>query len=245
MPAEFIQKRFTATRDYNLWPQACKHTQWPGSGVMGDPVFDSFYSSGVPFEDNVVYQQTTVQRCGAALLDRIGRPAIIIGHSQGATMPLLIADARPQLVGAIVLLEPKGPPFREAVFSSTAARPWGMTDIPITYAPPICDPSELVLEIHPARDESSVEYVLQADDPPPRQLVNLVDLPILLLTGEASYHMAYDYGTVRFLRQAGCHKTRHIELGDIGIHENGHMFFMEKNSQEIQQVVHNWIQSLG
>ena len=245
IPAEAIQERFTAPRHYNLWPQACKHTQWPGTGLMGDPVFDAFYGSNVPFEGDYVYQQTAVQRAGAALLDIIAKPAILVGHSQGGTMPLLLADARPHLTKALVLLEPKGPPFREAVFSSTPTRPWGLTDVPITYSPPVSDPSELVKKTHPARDDDSVECVLQAEDPPPRQLVNLADLPILLLTGEASYHMPYDYGTVRFLRQAGCHKTSHIELGDIGIHGNGHMMFMEKNSHEIQKVVHNWIQGLG
>lgn len=211
---------------------------------MGDAAFDSFYSANVPFEGNYTYQQTTVQRAGAALLDRIGKPSILVGHSQGGTMPLLIADARPHLTKALVLLEPKGPPFREAVFSSTPTRAWGMTDIPITYSPPVRDPSELVQKIYPARDKDSVESVLQAEDPPPRQLVNLAGLPILLLTGEASYHMPYDYCTVKFLRQAGCHKTKHIELGDIGIHGNGHMLFMEKNSQEIQKVVHDWVQDM-
>ncbi|KAL6858011.1 hypothetical protein ACO1O0_005458 [Amphichorda felina] len=245
VPAEFIQQRFTAPRHYKLWPQASKHTQWPGTGLMGDPVFDAFYSSNVQFERDCTYQQTAVQRAGAALLDLIGRPAILIGHSQGGTMPLLLADARPHLAKALVLLEPKGPPFREAVFSAAPSRPWGLTDVPITYSPPVSDPSELVQQTHPARDDDSVECVLQAEDPPPRQLINLVDLPIMVLTGEASYHMPYDYCTVRFLRQAGCHKTSHVQLGDIGIHGNGHMMFMEKNSHEVQKVVHDWIQGLG
>jgi hypothetical protein len=29
-PAEYIQKRMTATKNYNLWPQSPLHTQWPG-----------------------------------------------------------------------------------------------------------------------------------------------------------------------------------------------------------------------
>jgi hypothetical protein len=28
--AEIIQQRFTAPEAYNLWPQAHRHTQWPG-----------------------------------------------------------------------------------------------------------------------------------------------------------------------------------------------------------------------
>lgn len=66
-----------------LWPQAALHTQWPGNGTMGDPVFDAFYSSGVQYINNATYQQAAVQEAGAALLDRIGTPAIVMGHSQG------------------------------------------------------------------------------------------------------------------------------------------------------------------
>ena len=43
------QRRFTAPAQSNLWPQAKLHTQWPGSGMKGDPVFDQFYASQVPY----------------------------------------------------------------------------------------------------------------------------------------------------------------------------------------------------
>ena len=39
-----LQQRFTAVQLYNLWPQAHLHTQWPGSGLMGDLSFDQFYA---------------------------------------------------------------------------------------------------------------------------------------------------------------------------------------------------------
>ncbi|UKZ76317.1 hypothetical protein TrVFT333_004019 [Trichoderma virens FT-333] len=133
--AEIIQQRFTAVQDYNLWPQAALHTQWPGNGTMGDPIFDTFYSSNVQFISNAVYQQTTVQNAGAALLDKIGKPVILVGHSQGGIMPIVIADARPKLTKALILLEPTGPPFREAIFSTAAARAWGLADIKLTYNP--------------------------------------------------------------------------------------------------------------
>ena len=89
------------------------HTQWPGLGVMGDPVFDAFYSSNVQFIVNATYQQQTMQAAGAQLLDMIGAPAWLLGHSQGGLMPLLIADARPSLVKGLILVEPTGPPFQE------------------------------------------------------------------------------------------------------------------------------------
>lgn len=242
--AEIIEQRFTAARNASLWPQAQNHTQWPGSGMRGDPVFDAFYSSNVQFINNATYQQKTVQDAGAALLDKIGEPVILMGHSQGGILPLLLADARPELTKGLILLEPTGPPFRDAVFGTKAARPYGLTDIPLTYSPPVTDPSvDLVQEVQPARGEDYVECVLQAEEPAPRRLVNLQDKPILLVTAEASYHAPYDYCTASFLRQAGCSQTEHLELGQAGIHGNGHMMFMEKNSNQIQAIIEEWVRS--
>ena len=110
--AEIIEQRFTAGQTFNLWPQAALHTQWPGSGLMGDPIFDAYYASNVEFLSSATYQQSTVQAAGAALLDRIAKPVILLSHSQGGLMPWLIADVRPQLVKAIVSLEPTGLPFK-------------------------------------------------------------------------------------------------------------------------------------
>ena len=120
--AEVIQQRFTAPETYDLWPQAKLHSQWPGTGMMGDKTFDNFYSSNVQFISNATYQQQTVQSAGAQLLDSIGTPTWVLGHSQGGLMPILIADARPSLVKGLVLLEPTGPTFQEAVFGFGAAR---------------------------------------------------------------------------------------------------------------------------
>src|SRR5215467_3775747 len=44
-----VQQRFTAPEKYTLWPQARLHTQWPGTGMAGDAVFDQFFASQVPF----------------------------------------------------------------------------------------------------------------------------------------------------------------------------------------------------
>ena len=40
-------------------------------------------------------------------------------------MPIVIADARPKLTKGLVLLEPTGPPFRDAVFGTKPARQVG------------------------------------------------------------------------------------------------------------------------
>ncbi|KAM0438605.1 hypothetical protein ACHAPT_001357 [Fusarium lateritium] len=246
LSAEAIENAFTATRNSTLWPQAVNHTQWPGTGRRGDPIFDAFYRANVQFINNATYQQAAVQAAGAALLDKIGRPVILLAHSQGTSMPLLIADIRPKLAKALILLEPAGPPFIDVifVFGGDNPRKWGLTDIPLTYEPAVTDPLEdLVQQVYPSKGLGYTECILQAANPKPRQLVNLVDTPILLVTAEASYHMPYDHCTANYLKQAGCHKTEHIPLGEIGIHGNGHMLFMEKNSDEIQAVLEDWIKS--
>ena len=79
---------------------------------------------------------------GAALLDKIG-PAIVMTHSQSGAIGWPIADARPKLVKAIVANEPSGPPFSDAVFSNNPARLWGVTDIPMTYDPPVANSKEI------------------------------------------------------------------------------------------------------
>lgn len=48
------------------------HTQWPGNGTLGDPVFDQFYKSTVPYLLNNTEEAQLITSAGAALLDTIG-----------------------------------------------------------------------------------------------------------------------------------------------------------------------------
>ena len=72
-------------------------------------------------------------------------------------------------------------------------------------------------------------------------MVNLQQVPTLILQSEASYHAGYDHCTVRFLRQAGVN-VDFIKLEDVGILGNGHMMMLEKNNQEIARVMTDWLQ---
>jgi pimeloyl-ACP methyl ester carboxylesterase len=107
---------------------------------MGDTIFDAFYASNVQFILNATYQQSTVQSAGAQLLDVISTPVWLLGHNQGVLLALLIADARPRLTYSLILLEPTGPPFQDAIFGSTPARPLDLTDVAINYMPSVTDP---------------------------------------------------------------------------------------------------------
>ena len=98
-----IAERFSAPERVNKWPQAALHTQWPGSGVAGDPAFDQFYASQVASMEDIAALEGMMREAGAALLDRIG-PAILLTHSQGGPFGWTIADARPKLVKGILAI---------------------------------------------------------------------------------------------------------------------------------------------
>ncbi len=235
--------QFTAIETAGNWPQAKKHTQWPGDGPnkgkKGDPIFDAFYATQV---ETVISPEETERRnqdAGAALLDRIG-PAIVLTHSQSGSFGWLIADARPQRVKAIVAIEPAGPPFEVTIIGTGKARPWGPVDIPITYDPPVKDPSEIAVEREAKADGPDL-FVCWMQKAPARQLVNLKNIPVMIMAAEASYHQAYDHCTAKYLAQAGV-KTEYIRLQDKGIHGNGHMVMIEKNNLDIAHVVDEWVQ---
>jgi hypothetical protein len=79
---------------------------------------------------------------------------------------------------------------------------WGPTDIPITYDPPIKDPSELAIE-RDAKADGPDLFVYWMQKEPARQLINLKNIPVMVMAGEASYHQVYDHCTVKCLNQAG------------------------------------------
>jgi pimeloyl-ACP methyl ester carboxylesterase len=236
--AEAIESRFTAPEVFNLWPQAKLHSQWPGTGRIGDAVFDAFYATQVPYlADNAQTQRLNQQAVGA-LLDRIG-PAIILTHSQSGPFGWLIADARPKLVKAVVAVEPAGPPFQNAILGEDKARAWGVTDIPIAYDPPVNNPTELKIEQQAKPDGPDLVRCWQQQSPA-RRFPNLANIPAIVITTEASYHAAYDHCTVKYLAQAGV-KVTALPLGDHGIHGNAHMVMLEKNNLQVARVIVEWL----
>jgi len=241
------QQRFVAPERYRLWPQAHLHTQWPGSGAPGDPVFDQFFASQLPSIEDYAKQQVLNRDALLALLGTIG-PAILLTHSQSGAFGWPVADARPDLVKAIVAVEPNGPPFYGVDnigapdwFRDAAAmvNVWGLTAVPLTYAPAAAKPADLDIVREAAPDAPDlVRCWLQK--PPARRLPNLATFPILVVTSEASYHAAYDHCTVKYLQQAGVQPTW-IKLADAGIHGNGHMMMLEKNNMDIADVMSRWL----
>lgn len=238
LPAERVQTLFSACAEHGDWPQAKKHTQWPGRGVIGDPVFDAVYASQVPFLADPAETQRLNQLGGAALLDRIG-PAVLLTHSQSGAFGWPIADSRPELVKAIVAVEPSGPPFEDRVLLIGQSRPWGLTDIPLTYDPPVADPSELAIQQQTEPDGPDLICCWQQKGTP-RRLPNLAQIPVLVVTAEASYHAPYDHCTVAYLRAAGV-PVEFMRLEQHGQRGNGHMVMLEKNNLEIAGLIADWL----
>jgi pimeloyl-ACP methyl ester carboxylesterase len=244
---ENTQKRFTAPAQFNLWPQAKLHTQWPGTGMKGDPVFDQFFASQVPYVQAPAVTQFLNRDALLALLEKIG-PAIVMTHSQSGAYGWPVADARPDLVKALIAVEPSGPPVRDVETigppnflreAEVATRPWGLGAIPLGYVPAARGPNEIAFERQEKADEPDlVRCWLQRA--PARMLPNLQKMPIVIVTGEASFHAPFEHCTVKYLEQAGV-KPNWIDLGKEGIHGNGHMMMLEKNSDEVAGVIAAWL----
>jgi hypothetical protein len=233
-----------AATPQSSWPQAKKYTQWPSDapnkGKMGDPVFDYFAKTELQSVANPnnaqIITDTVVQ-----LLDLIGQPVVLMVNSGVASSGWVVADARPKLVKGILAAEPVAPPVENAERGSTGpGRLWGVTSLPIHYDPPIKDPSEL----RPVREEKAdgpdlIPCWIQQE--PVHKLVNLQGIPVLEISGEASYHRPYSHCVAKWLNQAGV-KATYVRLEDVGLPGNGHQMMSERNSAGISKFFMDWLE---
>lgn len=247
--APLLEKIWTDLTQKGDWPQAKYYTQWPSDapnkGTMGDPVFDAFARTQVQFLAGGKQAQM-VTDANAALLDELNTPVILITHSQGGNFGWAVADARPQFVKAIITAEPGGPPI-EAVNTATQKytgrkiNAWGVTSTPLHYDPPISDPSELqvYLTSKPGGGPGTAPCYLQKD--PVHKLVNLEHIPVLDVSGQASYHRVFDACVPMWLKQAGVN-VDFVKLEDVGLTGNAHEMMLEKNSDGIAKFFESWLE---
>jgi pimeloyl-ACP methyl ester carboxylesterase len=217
-------------------PLAKRHTQWPGTAELDDPALLQQAASSGPMMADFGVAHALEQRAGAELLDRIG-PAVVVTSSAGGPGGWLLADARPELVKALVALETIGPPFADLPLLGVSLV-WGLTAAPITYDPTVADPSELELVERPSPVPGGPPLTLQAD--PPRRLPNLSRVPIAYVSAEASLFRSFDAHTVEFLRQAGCDADL-VRLEDHGVRGNGHAMMVERNNREVLGIILDWL----
>jgi pimeloyl-ACP methyl ester carboxylesterase len=243
-----MEQQFTASQDFDLWPQAHLHTQWPGSGVQGDPTFDNFMRGT---NGSIPNQEALNIPSGAALLDRIG-PAIVLGRSQSGVYPFHYADVRPGKVKAMIDIEGGSPAFNCPYpptcqtyngVPSTLTPVWGVTTAPITYSPPITDPSQLVRvpESAPAGRNEATCWLQGA---PVHTLPNLKGIPTMVMVSQSSFAAQTEVCMHKFLQQAGV-KNDFIRLEKEGLYGNGHLMNVELNSDQIAQFLVDWLARYG
>ncbi|KAK4186011.1 Alpha/Beta hydrolase protein [Podospora australis] len=226
------------------WTSSPASTQWPSPIETGSPEFDHVMASTFPQLTDLALEQTVSQKGVAELLDKIGKPVILLAHSMGCKTAWLAADARPDLVKAIVAVEPAGPPFQGRGMGGLRKEitPFGITEARISFEPP----GELGYKEEKAKKEGDYDVLLQddSDGKTVRKLKNLEGTKVLVVTGGKSVHAKYDWGTAEFLRQAGVREVKHVLLGEAGIEGNGHMMMLEKNRGEIIEVVEGWVKGI-
>jgi pimeloyl-ACP methyl ester carboxylesterase len=206
--------------------------QWPGPGGMNDPLIDQFMANEVGrVGDEAAHSEVTAFG-GAQLLDKIG-PSILLTTAFGGFFGWVVADKRPNLVKGIMCMEGNGIPF-------AGAFKWGLTASPVTYDPPVKDPSQLKLMDTTLPADSPLpivpSYKIQAE--PARKLKNLQGIPIAWLTGEFGGG-GNGIAQVNFLKQAGC-DAELIRLRDLGIIGNGNLMQMEKNNHQVFLIIRDW-----
>lgn len=213
-----IAARFSAARTLGTWPEAAQHSQWPDDGLPGQsPTLRQFMAGSGPMHADLGTMQSQARDAGAALLDLVG-PSILLTHSQGGPCGWLMADARPDLVRAIIAVEPLSPPF---LAHPLGRLHWGLTAAPLTYDPPVSDPSTLA-------------------DGAPRRLVQLAGKPVVVVAAEASWMAGSLPQVAAFLRAHGV-DAELMRLADHGLHGNGHLMVAERNSDQIADLLIGWI----
>jgi pimeloyl-ACP methyl ester carboxylesterase len=262
---EFISGRFTPPNSTMVGtPGAYQkgHNQWVGEGTVGSKDLADFVASqggsyvaapggpggpggpgrqggapaGPPPPANqgpappLNIQHAAWRQAGAELLDKIG-PAIIMTHSAGGPFGLLVAEARPNLVKATVIIEGAGSGFG-------GGNRWGMSSIPVTYDPPVSDPSEIKVRYVANPEPGIAGYYLQEE--PARQLPNLKNTAVVFVTAANSFASPGNPGGVAFLQQAGV-KAEELRLEKLGITGNGHMMMVERNHRAVLQPIIAWM----
>lgn len=151
------------------------------------------------FTKQIVPRWTTtdaaILKAYIALVDKVC-PCVVLAHSQAGQFGYRAAQARPDKIKALVLVEPSA----------------------------------------------------QGD---PQQAATLRDMPLVSIYGDFIAQDArwptIKANNLKFyetLRAAGGHPEV-INLPEIGIHGNGHMMMMEKNNQQIAEVINNWLKDKG
>ncbi|KAK4225965.1 Alpha/Beta hydrolase protein [Podospora fimiseda] len=236
---------FTPNLYYTTFSSSQLSAAWFQSPqIRDDPLtMQQILSSTYPQLTDLAQEQLLSQKGITELLNRINRQTFLLAHSMGAKTAWLVADAKPELVKGIIAVEPAGPLFRGIGVDGLRKdmTRYGITDARITFMP---EGRLKLKEVEPEgpKKDRRVSVLLQDEEQGEvTQLVNLKEIPVVVVTSETSVHKGYDWGTVEFLRQAGVKSVDHVELEDVGVEGNGHMMMLEGNRAAVVEVICGWM----
>jgi pimeloyl-ACP methyl ester carboxylesterase len=218
-PYEVIEAIFVDPPDA---PPREPGTGWPGtSGDPGDPVMDQFIATTGPMRGDWPRAHAEERERMAALLEQIG-PAILLTHSAGGPAGFLALDQRPDLVVALIAIEPLGPPFATRPATGLSLD-WGLAAAPLTFDPPVGEAVELASPVAG------------------RKLANLPQAPILMVATERSPLAANVPLTAAWLDEFGC-EVETLDLGAAGVEGCGHAVMGELGSAQALGHLRNWLE---
>jgi pimeloyl-ACP methyl ester carboxylesterase len=235
------EQGFTVPEKFDQYPQANLHTQWPGDGSRGDPIFDAFTAANGPISSSNAAVENTMRTSGCQLLSMIGQ-SYTVCHSAGCTYTAIWSDACPDLLRANINIEPGNIPFTSLIGNTTVpgvgrtpSRPCGLTYTPLQYDPPVTNCSAIITAEVGPDTPAKRSCILQTGTV--HKLTQLGKVPYVMVTGEASPHTTYDHCFVEYFKQMGVANYQWIKLADFGIEGNGHFVFLEKNNLEIAAAI--------
>ncbi|KAF9691345.1 hypothetical protein EKO04_010546 [Ascochyta lentis] len=227
------EQGFTAPKDFDHYPQANVHTQWPGNGSRGDPIFDAFTAANVPVSSSNVNVENTTRKSGCEFLSMIGQSYTVC-----------------HLLRANINIEPGNIPFNSLIGNAidagvgrTAARPCGLTYTPLHFDPPVTNCSAITTTKVGPDDPAKRSCILQTGTI--HKLTQLSKVPYIMITGEASPHITYDHCFVEYCKQMGLHNYQWIKLADIGFKGNAHFMFLENSNQDIAAAINYGLAKLS
>ncbi|EHA55644.1 hypothetical protein MGG_12383 [Pyricularia oryzae 70-15] len=267
-----IEGELTAPRDnlFPLYDTARYHCQFPGvqdnpsadqdvAGLRWDPYFLNYKASRVPVistsEERIAYGA----EAACMILDRIGKPTVIIAEGSGGVSGLIAADRSPDRVAGLTLMgypyAPFAMPFQLTRFDNGIGRVYhedameectaltsGLTTADLCFDPPLALMQSL-RAVKTYADEAANAgpfCFLQDAKYPIHRLANLARVPVLVVTPQAGCNSAYDWSVVAFLRQAGV-AADWYKLARFGLLGNGELMWLERNGARVARLVLAWI----
>ncbi|WP_342660462.1 hypothetical protein Rruber_00403 [Rhodococcus ruber] len=192
------------------------HTQWPWAREPGHRQFDALAAASQPMLLGLVRGHRADGEMLIALLERIG-PAIVITHSAGAPAGWIAAQRHPDLVTALVAIEPLGPPFRD--MGARGRLDFGLAAVPLDL--------DTATTPDPAQQS--------------RPLRGLASTAIAVVSADASGRQDADLATVAFLRAAGA-APDHLVLAECGLTGYGHGLIFENGHDAVLSLVRAWLE---